>query len=115
MDKPLDSTHVPNPKRVTAGKRNRALRRGLTPDGVRRLRETALVHKPWQHSTGPRTATGKRRVAANGCWRQKGELSRRQLQAELATVYRLARDLAETRELFGQSSSTVLRDSAPAK
>src|SRR5207244_2524112 len=45
---------APNPRRVAAGRRNRALREGLTEAGRRRLRETALRHRPWPYSTGPK-------------------------------------------------------------
>lgn len=59
-------SHVPNPNRVAAGRRNRQLRKGLTPKGLATLRATALGNQPWKHSTGPRTAAGKAKSAANG-------------------------------------------------
>lgn len=34
-----------------------------TREEIRRL--TVLVHRPWEHSTGPRTRDGKRRVSIN--------------------------------------------------
>jgi hypothetical protein len=39
---------------------------GWTPE--RRARQAALIHtwKPWQRSTGPRSAEGKARTARNG-------------------------------------------------
>ena len=64
----------PNPRRVEAGRRNQKKWRGFSADGLRRLRQAALDHRPWQHSTGPRTAAGKARSAANGRIRQKGPL-----------------------------------------
>ena len=105
MPKSSDPTHTKNPKRVAAGKRNRSLRRGLTAGGVRRLRDAALMHQPWTHSTGPKTAAGKQKVSQNGRWRQTGQTSKRQLRAELASVCQLARDLAKARkELLEQAS-----------
>src|SRR5450631_2840819 len=56
----------PNPRRVAAGKRNRAKRKGLTPAGRQRLQEAALLHQPWLHSAGPRTSEGKAQAAQNG-------------------------------------------------
>ena len=60
--------HVPNPRRVEAGRRNWAKRKGFTPEGLARLREAALRNKPWKHSTGPKTAAGKAIVGRN--WRR---------------------------------------------
>ena len=48
-----------NPRRVAAGKRNRQLRGDITPAGLECLRQTAHKNKPWQKSTGPKTAAGK--------------------------------------------------------
>ena len=55
-----------DPRRVAAGKFHYAKRKGLTPEGLERLRAAALANKPWLHSTGPRTPEGKARSAANG-------------------------------------------------
>ncbi len=55
-----------NPRRQAAGKRNQALRRGLSDAGRDRLREAALSHRPWELSTGPRSVAGKAIAAANG-------------------------------------------------
>src|SRR3954462_7223030 len=85
-------THVPSPKRVAAGKRNRALRKGLTEEGRQRLREAALLHKPWTHATGPRTPAGKARSAANGRVRQLGPRSIREIRRDLAGLHGLLRD-----------------------
>ena len=52
-------TKRPNPRRVAAGKRNRAKRKGLTPEGRGKLRQSALRHKPWRFSSGPKTPEGK--------------------------------------------------------
>jgi hypothetical protein len=71
MDSELTSKQVPtaagpNPRRVAAGRQNRAKRKGLTPAGRERLRQAALRSRPWQFVTGPRTAAGTARSAQNG-------------------------------------------------
>ena len=43
--------------------------------------QAALDHRPWDHSTGPRTPEGKQRSALNGKNRQIGVLSVRELRA----------------------------------
>lgn len=87
----------PNPARVAAGKRNREKRIGLTDAGRETLRQTALLHKPWQHSTGPRTASGKARVARNGRGRQLGPISLRKLRADLAELRSLVAEMSALR------------------
>jgi hypothetical protein len=47
---------------VAAGRLNRLKRKGLTPAGAARLSQAARDRKPWEHSTGPRTAAGKARA-----------------------------------------------------
>jgi hypothetical protein len=88
-----------SPARVAAGRLNRLLRKGLTAEGRERLRQAALANRPWQHATGPTTAEGKARSALNGRVRQKGELSARQLRAELAEVAELLADAGRCRRL----------------
>jgi hypothetical protein len=88
----------PNPRRVEAGRRNRSKRRGLTPEGRERLRRAALAHRPWEHATGPRTAAGKARSAANGKVRQKGPTSVRGRRSALRAVRLLCRAMASLRE-----------------
>jgi len=95
----LETHSLPNAKRVAAGKRNRLKRRGLTPEGRERLRQAALTNRPWRFSTGPRTARGKASAAANGKKRQKGELSVRELRAEVADVRSLLTSLHDLQEL----------------
>jgi hypothetical protein len=87
-----------NPRRVMAGRRNRALRGPLTEAGRQRLRAAALQHRPWQWATGPRSATGKRRAAANGKLRQTDASSVREVRAEVAAVRQLITLLRETRQ-----------------
>src|SRR5688572_28308281 len=88
-----------NPRRVAAGKLNRQKRRGLPPAGVERSRQAALERQPWLRSTGPRTAQGKARSAANGRRRQKGELSVRQFRASLIDARSILNDMARCRQL----------------
>ena len=90
-----------NPKRVAAGRLNHAKRRGLTPAGRERIRQTALRNKPWQHSTGPRTAAGKARSARNSTFRRNGLYSRSELRARLADFKALLNEMEATRRLAG--------------
>ena len=94
-----ENAHTPNPRRVAAGRRNRAKRRGLSEAGRQRLREAAIANQPWLHSTGPRTPQGKAIAAANGSWRQKGQHSTRELQAEVADAVGLMDALRQARKL----------------
>lgn len=91
-----------NPKRIAAGKRNHALRKGLTDAGRQRLRETALRHKPWKHSTGPKTPEGKAQVIENGKKRQLGPRSVREIQADMAGLRDLLEDMRATRSEVSQ-------------
>lgn len=95
---------TPNPKRVEAGRRNRLLRKRLTPEGRERLRQTALRHRPFRFATGPRTPEGKARAAANNKRQQKGPKSLREIHRELADVGDLVRQLREGRYAVGEGS-----------
>ncbi len=90
---------TPNPKRVAAGRLNRAKRKGLTADGRERLRQAALRSQLWLHSTGPRTPEGKAKVAANGRRRQRRPFSVRELRAQLANLRELTKAMGDTRAL----------------
>jgi hypothetical protein len=71
-------------------------RRGLTPAGRERLRQMALANQPWRFSTGPRTAAGKARAAANGRRRTQGTYSIRELRcvvADIGSIISQMRDL----------------------
>jgi hypothetical protein len=83
----------PNPRRVAAGRANRQKRGPLTEAGRERLRAAALLHRPWLHSTGPRTAAGKAQATRNGKRRQAGPLSVREARAELARLRALIRSI----------------------
>jgi hypothetical protein len=87
-----------NPKRVIAGRANRRRRGPLTEAGRQRLREAALLHKPWKHATGPRTAAGRAQAALNGKRRQRGPQSVREVRAALAPVRKLLEQMRETRQ-----------------
>jgi hypothetical protein len=102
-----ESRCCPNPRRVAAGKLNRAKRRGLTAEGRERLRQSALALRPWLFSTGPRTIAGKARAAANGRLRKRGEPSWRQLQAMLAGLGQLAGDMAALRRSLQQGEGIL--------
>jgi hypothetical protein len=91
----------PNPRRVLAGRKNRAKRRGLSDEGRERLRLAALANKPWVHATGPRTAEGKARSSVNGRSRQKGPKSIRELRSELAESMALVKRMTLFRKSLG--------------
>jgi hypothetical protein len=97
----------PNPRRVAAGRLNRMKRKGLTPAGREKLRQTALQNKPWLFARGPRTTQGKAKAAQNGKVRQKGPWSIRELRAELAELYSLAAAMREGRKLAGEAVGQV--------
>jgi hypothetical protein len=102
-------TDPPDPELVSkearhddeAGRRNRALRLGLSPEGRERARAAALLHQPWRFATGPRTPEGKAKAAANGNRRQEGQKSLRELRTELGGVSRLIQAMAAARRLPG--------------
>lgn len=61
----MNDKNCPNPKRVAAGRRNRAKRPALSESSRARLRQLAQQTKPWEHSTGPRTENGRAKVSRN--------------------------------------------------
>ena len=61
----MTSPVPPNPRRVAAGRRNRALRPPLSADARQRLRDSALRNKPWKKSRGPTSDQGKAVVTGN--------------------------------------------------
>ena len=71
-----------------------------------RLRLAALQNRPWEHSTGPRTAAGKARVALNGKQQQLGSVSVRERLLELAGVRELIVQLASCRRLACQTPAS---------
>jgi hypothetical protein len=96
------SQPTPNPKRVAAGRLNRLKRGPITTEGRERLRQAALAHQPWQHSTGPCTAAGKVKAAVNGKRRQTSEHSVREARRSLAEFTTLAHGLSQARRLIAE-------------
>ncbi len=90
--------------RQIAGRLNRLKRKELTAAGRERLRQAALRDRPWVFSTGPKTAAGKARSAANGKSRQTRELSGREAAAGLAEVTDLVHSLAELRRRISRAT-----------
>ena len=78
----------------------------MTSEGRQRLRAAALRNRPWEHSTGPRTAEGKARVGLNGKRQQRGSRSVRELREELAEAGQVIHQLAACRRLASQPSSS---------
>ena len=97
MVQPVD--HVPNPRRVAAGKLNQLKWKGHTEAGLLRLREAALRIKPWLKTTGPRTPEGKAKAARNGKARQKGRYSRHERRQLAGDALDLLEQMAATRHL----------------
>jgi hypothetical protein len=89
--------------RQRAGRLNQLKSKGLTDAGREQLRQTALRNRPSQFSTGPKTAAGKARSAANGKTSQVGALSSRQAKAELRGVNALIRSLSALRREISSS------------
>ena len=52
-------------RQIQANRANRQRWVGHTPEGLRRLRETAMRNQPWLCSTGPRSPEGKARASLN--------------------------------------------------
>ena len=110
--------HVPNPRRVAAGKANQRKWKGHTEAGLLRLREAALRIKPWLQATGPRTAEGKARAALNGKARQKGEYSRHERRQLASDALQLMELMALTRrhlvldQVVGQPPGSPLTEAS---
>jgi len=74
----------------------------FSPEGLERLRAATLANRPWTRARGPTSAVGRARSAANGQYRQRGEKSRREIQAELAEVLSLIHRMTSTRRLISK-------------
>jgi hypothetical protein len=70
------------------------------------LRETALANQPSRFSTGPRTAAGKAKAAANGKTRQTGQRSIRERSADLADVTATVEAMRDLRRTLLASKPT---------
>jgi hypothetical protein len=66
------------------------------------LGDAARQNQPWLNSTGPKTAAGKARSAANGKLRQTGALSVREVRALTAEAYGQVDALLELRRAMAQ-------------
>lgn len=62
----------------------------LTPDGRARLRAAALRTRPWESSTGPKTANGKARSRLNGWKHGLRSAAAREAESEIAECLRAA-------------------------
>lgn len=81
-------------RKLTANRANLRTRKGLTPAGRQRLREAALRNRPWEVSTGPRTAGGKARSRGNAWkhgWYEAERRARRRLAFRLLAGIRAFR------------------------
>jgi hypothetical protein len=87
----LTSSRCREPQSVDGG------RGRFSPQGLERLRATALANRPWTKTKGPTSPEGRARAALNGRYRQRGEKSRREMRAELAGVFALVRQMSATR------------------
>ncbi len=61
---------------------------------------SAVAHRPWAHSTGPRTAAGKAQAAIKGKTRQTGSRSVRELRRDLEPLRVLLRTIREQRRFL---------------
>jgi hypothetical protein len=89
--------------RQRAGRLNQLKWQGFSEAGREKLRQAALRNRPSQFSTGPKTAAGKARVAANGKKRQVRVLSSRQVKAKLSGANALIRSLSALRREISSS------------
>ena len=90
-------THEPDHERVTG--RVDQLKRKHSPEGLQRLRESALKNQPWRYTRGPTTPEGKARVAENGRYAQKDAVSRRQREKAVADAHSVLVQMAAIRRL----------------
>ncbi len=86
-----------NPRRAAAGRRNRLLRGPVTAEQRQRCREAALERQPWLHSTGPQTAAGKAKAAANNQRRHCCLPEARLLREDSAAVLEMIKAMRATR------------------
>lgn len=75
-------------KQLAANRRNWAKRGPLTASGRCRLSAAARRNKPWQHSTGPRTAAGKERSRTNALKTGEASAQHRAMRAYFVVIRR---------------------------
>lgn len=97
----MSPSTTPDPKRSDAGRKNRARRGPLTPEGLARLRAAALRDRPWEHATGPRTPAGKAKAALNGAGKATGVRAARR---EVAALKVLFADMVRARADLGPAT-----------
>ncbi len=101
----LPPSSCPDPKTMQTGRQKRLKRGQKTPEVIEKLRQYAFKNKPWLHSTGPRTAEGKTRSAANVLKRRKAENSVRRLRAEVAQIGSLIKKMTDARLLASKATA----------
>lgn len=87
----------PNPRRVAAGRQNRAKAGPITDTTRELLRQAAYRTQPWRFATGPKTPAGKARSASNARVLQKGLFSVRELRRDIADLHSLVMQMRQTR------------------
>ena len=114
------TTPTDSPDSLAADPPSEPKRAKHTPEGRERLRLAAIKNAPWRYATGPRSAEGKARSAANGRSKQAGTRSMRDLKRELAEVATAAEALAKLRSAFLRNdpikeAATNVLDRSPEK
>lgn len=84
--------------------------RHRTREGRARVRAAARLHRPWEHSAGPRTQEGKASSSRNSALGREGP-SIRQMKAELAEVFALLDGMAAARRLLSRRGLDDPRES----
>jgi hypothetical protein len=83
---------------------------GMVPAQVGRFQVAAAEfyrHKPWQHSTGPKTPEGKTGVGLNGRYRQAGPISEAEIQRKLAEVNQIIASMTACRTMIAGNRSAA--------
>ena len=101
-----------NPKRVAAGKLNRTKRNQLSEAALNRLRDAALRHRPWERSTGPRSANGKSKVGQNARKRKTAVQPSAELQVQQAALQLLKSLRAISKSHFIDRERIVIESGA---
>ncbi len=69
------------------------------------MRASTLKHRPWEHSTGPKTAEGRRQSALNGKRRQMGPISVREARRRVAALEEAFNGAQEARQMVYEALS----------